>query len=50
MSTCFQYKETQTAALAATAEKAKRRQGTKKGTTIIARSYKAPESDDEEKH
>jgi hypothetical protein len=50
MSTCFQYKEAQTAALAATAEKAKRPQGTKKGTTMIARSYRAPESDDEEKH
>jgi hypothetical protein len=32
MSACFQYKEAQTAALAATAEKAKRPPGTKKGT------------------
>ena len=50
MSSCFQYKEAQTTALAATAEKAKRPPGPKKGATMIAKRYKPPDSDDEETH
>jgi hypothetical protein len=48
VSTCYQYKEAQTAALAATAEKAKRSPGPRKGTTMIAKSYKPPNSDDDD--
>ena len=50
MSACFKFKEAQSAALAATEEKGKRIPGPKKGTTMIAKSYKAPDSDDEEQH
>ena len=50
MSTCFKFKEAQSAALLATEEKGKRPPGPKKGTTMIAKSYKAPDSDDEERH
>jgi adenine-specific DNA methylase len=49
MSACFQFKEAQIIAQAAAAEKGKRSPGMKKGTTMIAKSYKAPDSDDEER-
>jgi hypothetical protein len=37
-------------AQAAAAEKGKRSPGMKEGTTMISKSYKAPDSDDEERH
>jgi hypothetical protein len=46
MSACFQFKEAQTIAQ----DKDKRSRGMKKSTTMIAKSYKAPDSDDEERH
>jgi hypothetical protein len=42
MSACFQFKEAQTIAQAAAAEKGKRSPGMKKGIIMKAKSYKAP--------
>jgi hypothetical protein len=49
MPQCFFSKEAQVTAIAAAAEQSKRPPG-KKGTTMVAKSYKAPDSDDEERH
>lgn len=51
VSSCFKYKEAQSAALAATEEKQKRPPGPRKGTTMVAKgNYRPPDSDDEEPH
>ena len=51
MTSCFKFKDAQTAATAATEEKSKHHAGPRKGTTMIARSsYKTQDSDDEEHH
>ena len=50
MASCFKFKDAQTVAIAAAEEKSKHNAGSKKSTTMIARSYKAPDSDDDEHH
>jgi hypothetical protein len=50
MASCFKFKDAQTAAIAAAEEKSKHNAGSKKSTTMITRSYKAPDSDDDEHH
>jgi hypothetical protein len=51
MAACFKFKDAQSAAIAATEERGKVHPGPRKGTTMIAKSnYKAPDSDDEDRH
>ena len=51
MAACFKFKDAQSAAIAATEEREKVHSGPRKGTTMIAKSnYKAPDSDDEDRH
>jgi hypothetical protein len=51
MSACFKFKDAQAAATSGTEERGKPPSGPRKGTTMIAKgNYKAPDSDDEDRH